>query len=231
MRSFTEELVVDLQGVPVPLLTLTGACLGTELRLASDNLPFGPVVLGSRSTKRLQLENTGDVGTKFIWDTRALGEHFSVFPAEGFLAPHQVRPLLIMQHVMLAQTCASMKQCSCARSYQSCWNHSTVVCHINTPAGCQAGCYIPPNWSEPRHQGGACAPQGGGRRGPLPHSDWCLHDLYRGTWCRQLLMCCQSIQQPIHHTHQSILQPMAAAASHPERVLYRARVCGCARKW
>ncbi len=48
MRSFTEEFVVDAGGVELPLLSLTGACLGTELRLASDNLPFGPVVLGSR---------------------------------------------------------------------------------------------------------------------------------------------------------------------------------------
>ncbi|EFJ42226.1 hypothetical protein VOLCADRAFT_67248 [Volvox carteri f. nagariensis] len=89
MRPFTEELLVSLCGVTTPLATLTGACLGTELRLASDSLPFGPVVLGSRVVKRLQLENTGDVGTKFAWDVRGLGPHFSIFPAEGFLAPGQ----------------------------------------------------------------------------------------------------------------------------------------------
>ncbi|KXZ49496.1 hypothetical protein GPECTOR_21g722 [Gonium pectorale] len=89
MRPFTEELLVNLCGINTPLATLTGACLGTELRLASDSLPFGPVVLGSRAVKRLQLENTGDVGTKFAWDTKALGPHFSIFPADGFLAPGQ----------------------------------------------------------------------------------------------------------------------------------------------
>lgn len=89
MRPFTEELLVNLCGVATPLATLTGACLGTELRLASDSLPFGPVVLGSRAVKRLQLSNTGDVGTKFTWDLRALGPHFSIFPADGFLAPGQ----------------------------------------------------------------------------------------------------------------------------------------------
>lgn len=89
MRQFTEELQVDVGGVTLPLLTLTGACLGTELRLASDSLPFGTVTLGSRSVKRLALENTGDVGTKFSWNARAFGEHFSVFPAEGFLGPGQ----------------------------------------------------------------------------------------------------------------------------------------------
>ena len=81
--------MVDAGGVQLPLLTLTGACLGTELRLASDSLPFGPVVIGSRAVKRLALENTGDVGTKFTWDTRGFGANFSVFPAEGFLGPHQ----------------------------------------------------------------------------------------------------------------------------------------------
>lgn len=48
MRAFTEELMVAMAGVTVPLLTLTGACLGTELTLESDILPFGPVVAGSR---------------------------------------------------------------------------------------------------------------------------------------------------------------------------------------
>jgi len=30
--------------------------------MASDSVPFGPVVLGSRTLKRLTLENTGDIG-------------------------------------------------------------------------------------------------------------------------------------------------------------------------
>lgn len=72
-------------GVTLPLLRLSGACAGTELRLASDSVPFGPVVLGSRALKRLTLENTGDLGTRFEWDKAALGEHFSISPATGFL--------------------------------------------------------------------------------------------------------------------------------------------------
>jgi hypothetical protein len=53
--------------------------------LASDVLPFGPVAHGSATTKRLTLDNTGDTGTRFTWDTRALGPHFAISPAEGFL--------------------------------------------------------------------------------------------------------------------------------------------------
>jgi hypothetical protein len=43
------------------------------------------VALGSSTTKRLALDNTGDAGTKFSWDLRGLGQHFSISPAEGFL--------------------------------------------------------------------------------------------------------------------------------------------------
>ncbi len=50
-RSFREPLQLDVCGLP--LFTIAGACLGTELHLASDNLPFGPVVLGSTAVKRV----------------------------------------------------------------------------------------------------------------------------------------------------------------------------------
>lgn len=79
--------VPQVSGMPVNIAMLTGSCLGTELRLASDNLPFGAVVLGSRTVKRLRLENCGDLGTKFNWDARALGREFSIHPSDGFLAP------------------------------------------------------------------------------------------------------------------------------------------------
>lgn len=52
-----------------------------EMTLAADSLPFGSVVLGSRTTKKLGLANTGDVGARFSWDTKALGQHFTIYPA------------------------------------------------------------------------------------------------------------------------------------------------------
>lgn len=80
MAPFSEELVVSAAGVPLPLAVLTGACTAGELALASDSLPFGTVALGSRTSKRLALSNTGDVGARFAWDTRALAPHFSIQP-------------------------------------------------------------------------------------------------------------------------------------------------------
>lgn len=89
IRPFSEEIVARVHGVERKVMVLTGACLGTELKLATDNLPFGAVVLGSRVAKRIQLENAGDVGVKFAWNKAALGPHFEISPAEGFLAPNQ----------------------------------------------------------------------------------------------------------------------------------------------
>lgn len=47
-RPWQQQVVVQIAGVSLPLLTLSGACLGTQISLSSDNLPFGSVVLGSQ---------------------------------------------------------------------------------------------------------------------------------------------------------------------------------------
>jgi hydrocephalus-inducing protein len=93
MRPFREDLRVTAAGVPLSLTTLSGACLGTDLQLASETVPFGTVALGSRAARRVQLSNTGDVGAKFTWDGAALGPNFSITPLQGFLAPGQARSL------------------------------------------------------------------------------------------------------------------------------------------
>ena len=51
-----------------------------------------------QATRKLQLENTGDVGTKYAFDTSPLAPHFSIFPASGFLAPNQDVKLEITFH-------------------------------------------------------------------------------------------------------------------------------------
>lgn len=98
MKPWKHDLNIMVSGAMVNLALLTGSCLGTELRLASDNLPFGAVVLGSRTVKRLRLENSGDLGTRFTWDTTALGSEFSIHPADGFLAAGKDVKLDIIFH-------------------------------------------------------------------------------------------------------------------------------------
>lgn len=50
MRAWQQEVAVQVAGITLPLLTLSAACLGTQLTLSSENLPFGIVVLGSKVT-------------------------------------------------------------------------------------------------------------------------------------------------------------------------------------
>ena len=85
-KPFQANVEAVASGRRMTLFQLLGACLGIEVKLASESAPFGAVVTGSMVTKRIQLENTGDVGTKFTWDTAALGKHFRISPATGFIA-------------------------------------------------------------------------------------------------------------------------------------------------
>ena len=48
MRPWQQEVAAQVAGITVPLLALSAACLGTQLTLSSENLPFGNVVLGSK---------------------------------------------------------------------------------------------------------------------------------------------------------------------------------------
>lgn len=52
MRPWHQEVAAQLAGITVPLLTLSAACLGTQLTLSSESLPFGTVVLGSKVMHR-----------------------------------------------------------------------------------------------------------------------------------------------------------------------------------
>lgn len=81
MRPFKEPLRALVAGVEQVLTTVAGACTGLSVLLASDSIPFGSVVLGSRTTKRLQLSNVGDLGCKFNWNTKPLGRNFTINPA------------------------------------------------------------------------------------------------------------------------------------------------------
>jgi hydrocephalus-inducing protein len=119
MPMFSEDVRAEVAGAARTLFTVAGACSGTELRLTTDNLPFGPVALGSQLTQTIQLENSGDIRTVFRWDSAGLGPHFSVAPSEGVLPPGQdarlevtFRPAAASTDIrvekVLPATCASM---------------------------------------------------------------------------------------------------------------------------
>lgn len=88
IEPFNEELRLSVAGSERKLLNVTGSCQAIEVTLGADSLPFGTVCEGCSVTKKLQIENSGDLGASFRWDNSAFMPNFSVTPTDGFLAPH-----------------------------------------------------------------------------------------------------------------------------------------------
>ncbi|KAJ1445550.1 hypothetical protein M885DRAFT_473458 [Pelagophyceae sp. CCMP2097] len=86
-RDFAEAVAVRFAGSDRHLLSVSGRATGMELALSTDTLSFGAVCVGSRRTRRLALENSGDVATRFRWDAASLGDMVTVSPLEGVLPP------------------------------------------------------------------------------------------------------------------------------------------------
>ncbi|XP_067276661.1 hydrocephalus-inducing protein homolog isoform X2 [Pseudorasbora parva] len=87
MPPFTEELHLECLGAIRPLLVMKGCCQGVEVRLDTDYLQFGAVVQRCQATRRIIMQNTGDVGARFKWDVKSFAPDFTIFPAEGYITP------------------------------------------------------------------------------------------------------------------------------------------------
>ena len=88
IRPFSEPVVVTVCGLPRPLLVVSGACVAMDLQLEMDQVAFGQAVLNSRITRRLMLQNLGDMPSRFNVQG-AFAPDFSVSPLEGFLQPNE----------------------------------------------------------------------------------------------------------------------------------------------
>lgn len=95
---FSEELSLESPGISRPIALIQGACQGIDIKLENDTLPFGAVVYKSATTRRMQLQNTGDIGARFKWDLIKFQPDFSVTPAEGYISPGMDIPLEITFH-------------------------------------------------------------------------------------------------------------------------------------
>eukprot|EP00667_Euglena_gracilis_P000008 EG_transcript_8 len=113
LRPFTQDVYVEIAGIPTPFLTVSGAGQGIELHLDVKTVSFGPVVHGTFGTKRILLFNTGDVGVRFQWDTRKLEPHFSITPAEGFVQAHNEVALEVVFRPVAAGVAAIVEHVPC----------------------------------------------------------------------------------------------------------------------
>ena len=79
-----------------PLFTITGACQGLEIKLDSEAIPFGSVVLGSKSSRKLIMMNIGDIGASFSWTVERFEPYFTINPSKGYITPGMEVPFEII---------------------------------------------------------------------------------------------------------------------------------------
>jgi len=87
INSFKKEIMYSVHENDEEhrLLYLQGSCHGMELKLMDDSVSFGRIVVGSSVTRQLQLNNLGDIGAKFVWNTSFCAPYFSIVPDKGFI--------------------------------------------------------------------------------------------------------------------------------------------------
>ncbi|KAK7505819.1 hypothetical protein BaRGS_00003090 [Batillaria attramentaria] len=85
--AFTEEVLLECAGLSQTLFVLRGSCVGMEVNLDTDALPFGTVYQRSQTTRKLIMSNTGDMNTRFRWDVDSFLPDFSITPVEGYITP------------------------------------------------------------------------------------------------------------------------------------------------
>jgi len=90
MPKFREDVLIDVVGqTPQKLLTLAGACFGIGARLDTNSVPFGPIVEGTKLVKTVLLENIGEAGIRYSWQTGSIKPNFTIKPEDGFVPPKE----------------------------------------------------------------------------------------------------------------------------------------------
>ena len=62
--EFLVKVVLKTSYVSIPLFVVQGCCLGMEVTLDSNSIPFGTVFYKSRSSRKLTMTNTGDINSR-----------------------------------------------------------------------------------------------------------------------------------------------------------------------
>ncbi|KAM6380789.1 hydrocephalus-inducing protein homolog [Pluvialis apricaria] len=64
IQPFTEEVMLECNGLVRSLFMLRGSCQGIQVSLDQEHLSFGAVVLQSYACRHIIMQNTGDIGVK-----------------------------------------------------------------------------------------------------------------------------------------------------------------------
>ncbi|XP_033896012.3 hydrocephalus-inducing protein-like [Acipenser ruthenus] len=87
VSPFTEEGMVEWCGTSRSLFMLRGCCQALEISLDQDYIPFGAVIMNSQASRRILMQNTGDIGASFKWDVQKFAPDFSISPVGGYISP------------------------------------------------------------------------------------------------------------------------------------------------
>ena len=63
-KPWNQVMLECVGGISTPLFIVQGSCQAVDIALDTEHIPFGPVVRGSESTRKLVMYNTGDIGTR-----------------------------------------------------------------------------------------------------------------------------------------------------------------------
>ena len=113
LRPFSQEVVFNCLGLDRKMFTVSGACLGVELRLSNDNIQFGGVVAGNAVTKSIFVENVGDVGTNLEWSVSTNDASFSIYPSRTFVSAQQDAKIDVTFHPTSPHSEPYMAQFNC----------------------------------------------------------------------------------------------------------------------
>lgn len=74
MRPFVAKVAFQTNSMIQPLFIVRGSCIGAEFRLSRTSIPFGIVVQGCLSEKKVVLLNTGDIGARLVLLTNIINK-------------------------------------------------------------------------------------------------------------------------------------------------------------
>ncbi|XP_075290309.1 hydrocephalus-inducing protein homolog isoform X2 [Opisthocomus hoazin] len=87
IQPFTEEVMLECNGLVHSLFMVRGSCQGICVILDQEHLSFGAVMRQSYTSQRIVMQNMGDIGVKFKWDIESFKPDFSISPMEGYISP------------------------------------------------------------------------------------------------------------------------------------------------
>lgn len=64
IQPFTEEVMLECNGLVRSLFMVQGSCQGIHVSLDQDHLSFGAVVQQSYTSQRIIMQNMGDMGVR-----------------------------------------------------------------------------------------------------------------------------------------------------------------------